>query len=114
MSFDAGKIVQPLDFTFEDYGGTKGTVPEPSDRDVVELFKALEAAQRQFLPNLDDVDTSTSEGLMKALQQPGEEQFFELSEGLCRAYGTFCKGTPSEEELLKLPIRVRVAFFIWL
>jgi hypothetical protein len=115
-TFNAGTEVEPIqyDFTFCDAG--KGTVPEPSEdqleawtRGVAELgLAALAAAGGD-----DGEQMSTREWLARQVEIP-PGSLRQDAEKAAQVYAAVCSNQPSADDLMKLPIRYRTAFYGWL
>ena len=116
--FDAGKIVEPLDYDFTHFeGGTKGTIPEPTP-DIMS----------QFLREVTDVVPTLAKEISSLTEESKEEDVLEAinrlrtSDILVRAHEetmriyseVLCQGVPSVEEIKVMPMRYRQAFFRWL
>lgn len=128
--FNAATAVETLDYDFTAFGGGEGVIPEPSTgavnrffKDMKKLIKEVKKLQKAMedvnlenedevaeLPDLDE-DDSTSEF---------QEQTLVLIAELCGAKrdddGELIKesGTPSFNDLEKLPYRVLQEFSKWL
>lgn len=103
--FDAALAVSKLEYDLTAYGGGKGCIPEPSDTDVESLFDSL----ADMLPE----GANNEQDIVQALQ---DDQFSmkEINELMQAEVVKICKGTPSEEDIQKLPYRVKSKFFNWL
>lgn len=101
--FSAGHV-EPLDYDFttarradaDGYCSGKGTVPEPSRKDLDEFLGAMGTARAAGL-SLEEPDASDEawNDLLKSLEK-------------------FCKGHPTREQLEELPVRALMAFVQWL
>jgi hypothetical protein len=116
-AFDSGTVVESLDYSFEKHlgKGHKGTVREPSDRQIADYMAALKKlieSYREKIPT--DADTSNPAELVMALDQLDPEQVINFNEQMAGLYAALCSGEPSREELLKLPLRIRTVFYGWL
>ncbi|AYD86769.1 hypothetical protein SEA_MICRODON_22 [Streptomyces phage Microdon] len=112
--FDAGTAVEPMDYDFTTVPGGvgKGTVPEPSTKEMQvfqrEFAKVMRKGQKLEVSDEDAMKMSEKEfdKLQADAQAIGEE--------LDELIGTLCKGSPSTEEVATLPFRVKTAFSKWL
>lgn len=118
--FTAAGVVEALDWDFRPYVNAAGTSAEPTDDQIAaffaELRKITAEARRQIdatgkavddlvaaddpnaaIAALDDVETVTS-----------------LHKRLAETYAALCSGSPSQEEVLGLPMRVRTLYYQWL
>ena len=112
--FDAGAVVKPLDYLFHAFGGPDGTVPEPTDAQL-ETYSRSQAAWRQrarsLLPDLEDVKPADFDAALLALP---EDASLDLARAQTAIYADLCSGTPSPDDLMKLPRRIRFKFYQWL
>jgi hypothetical protein len=119
-TFNAGAIAEDLDYDFTDAGvkGTKGkgTVPEPSDRligDFLDEIKVLyEKAREAGLAELPE--DATPDEMLAAVTQVTGDKFVTFMADTAAIFARLCQNRPDAETLLKLPLRVRVAFYGWL
>jgi hypothetical protein len=117
-SFDAGAVVEPLNWDFTAFKAGKGTVPEPSDEKIAAFMKATMAlAQTEGeagagLAALADAGEDPEKMLTAIAALP--EDVLSGAKALIPAYAALCSGCPSAVQLGKLPPRVRYAFFTWL
>lgn len=117
MGFDAGTVVAPLDWNFEKYNAGKGTVPEPSDKDIDKLFKDLSKVSQQILvaAGITDAVNASPGAVMQTLAETsGDLGVEKIVTGFTKAFATLCKGQPTAIQLNKLPMRVRMKFYMWL
>jgi hypothetical protein len=114
-NFDALKVVEPLQFSFEPYLDLKGTIPEPSEAQLTAFFEAMVNVQKQAPKALKGIDAGGDpEKMMTALGKLPEGSLAGMLGRLNKPYSDLCSGFPSEEQIGKLPPRVRLAFFAWL
>ena len=114
-SFDAGTIVEELDYNFEKFGGRKGTIPEPDEATIITMYAEMDqlvkeiAAEHVELP-----PDTTAEDLVQALNLVTMSESYEpMLRGMTRIHAKACSHSPSEEELEQLPPRIRALFFQW-
>ena len=119
-TFDAGAVAEDLgyDFTAAGLRGTKaaGTVPEPSDRligDFLDGIKGLYARAREAgLAELPE--GATPDEMLSAVTQDTGDKFVAFMADIAVLFAALCQNRPDTETLLKLPLRVRIAFYGWL
>jgi hypothetical protein len=115
-SFDAGTVVEALEFTFEPFvKGCKGVIAEPSDTQIaafLESIKKITAQAKSALPA--DVAAGSPAALMDAAEDLDPEQAVKLMHDMARAYAGLCSGFPSAEQILGLSMRRRQGFYMWL
>ena len=114
--FDAGTVVEPLDWDFTAFNAGKGTVPEPSDERLSTFIRDVMKAQTSettALAGLTDAGEDP-EKMLAAIAELPEDVLPGVTKAMIAPYAALCDGSPTEEQLTKLPPRVRVAFFSWL
>ncbi|HYK70427.1 MAG TPA: hypothetical protein VEV45_20955 [Streptosporangiaceae bacterium] len=129
-TFDAGAVVESLDWDFtgkqpnghiapgwpKALAGAKGAIPEPSDaaigRFLDDLKKLYEAAQKEGLAG-EDIDTASPAEMLDALSSITGDKFVAFMADTAGIFSALCSEQPSKEQLLLLPMRMRVKFFTW-
>jgi hypothetical protein len=118
MGFDAAIVVQPLDWDFSAFGGGKGVVPEPSDKAIDTLFKDLAKVTQEMLSKAGVTELAqdaSAEQVMQSLSDlPDGLGIEKMVSGFTKAFAKMCQNQPSAIQLNKLPMRVRMRFYIWL
>lgn len=123
MGFDAGTIVEPLNWTFVKVTkdeADQGTIAEPSDKAIKKLFRELAKLNTELVTNLGlDPKVATVPQVLQALGDIPDDATEELSldthlRKLTELFAELCSGSPSVEQLEKLPLRIRIPFFNWL
>lgn len=138
VAFDAGSAVAPMDWDFSKFGAGTGTVPEPSDVEIERFMKkyqilvtqvvaaaedrtnlAISSEIEQRIKAIEDGRTtylSLEESLeiMRGVDISGDDVAPEISDAMLNLVLTITKGSPSKEQLLALPNRIRGAFYGWL
>jgi hypothetical protein len=123
--FDAGSVVEPLDYSFKTlldpsgkpYCDKAGAVREPTDRQLADYLagiKKLVASFRGKLPDDLMSGTASPAELTDAVGDLDPEVVIEFHAGLAAVVAKLCSDDPSAEDLLKLPIRIRGLFYSWL
>ena len=113
--FDAGALVEPLDYDFKPFcPEITGTIPEPSDKQI-ETFLAkiktiMEGARKEITTDLPDDDP---DAFLEALTSLDPKMVIGTIRNMARAYADLCSHHPSFEDLMKVPMRVRILFFRW-
>lgn len=114
--FDAGTVVSPLDYTLEPYIGKKGRIKEPSDEQISAFLKTVKEIMVEASTKLDlklTADASADE-MLAVLQTLDPDIFTDTFRDMAGVYSKLCSGDPSVQDLLALPLRVRIRFFEWL
>lgn len=115
--FDAGSVLEPLDYDFTKFGGRKGTVPEPDEVVLTEFLRQLAEITNAIAKEHFDLpdDITREELFVKAQELTTKDILPELSAALTKLYSeVLCQGNPPVEELNRLPLRIRGEFFKWI
>jgi len=115
-SFNASSVVEPLDYNFTKYGAGKGVIKEPTDEQLFEFTKAsivLARSIRKLAPDLED-DASEEEVLEAWEDVNSSAQVAETARREAEIFADLCSGKPSADDLMKLPRRLRAAFYRWI
>jgi hypothetical protein len=129
-TFDAGAVVESLDWDFSGKQpngrvapgwpkallGAKGSIPEPTDtaigRFLDDLKKLYETAQREGLAG-EDIDAASPADMLEALSSITGDKFVAFMADTAQIFAELCSQQPTKEQLLLLPMRMRVKFFAW-
>jgi hypothetical protein len=118
MGFDAGKVVEPLDYTFEPHTRKHGTIKEPNDRQIGDFLAGIKTVtktlQGKLPPELIGDQNADVAQLLTAVEDLDPETVIDFHASMAGLFAVLCSGDPSREDLLELPIRVRVIFYGWL
>lgn len=113
MGFDASKYVDVLDYDFSAFGGSKGTVPEPSDKVLVRFQESIRKGLIEFGVT-DEIDVTDNAAVMAIIAKLPPDQLSSFLDMQVDALAEFCQGMPTLTELQTMPVRVRNAFAGWL
>lgn len=105
--FDAGKAVDPLDWSLRPYVDATGTVPEPTDTE----FRAYMRTMKQ-LTGVDEA--ATDDELNRRLSGLDDDALQQMTDDLIAALVKLTKGSPSVEQIKAMPQRPQRAFVRWL
>lgn len=135
--FDAGAAVEPMEFDFTAYGGSKGVIPEPGTGAVNQFTKRTKAmlkevknmqglaAEAEKMEDLTDEEMAEQMGKIDEVEEGANR----LQEATITNLALLCGakeskddegntvivgGSPGVEELRLLPFRVLQAFSTWL
>lgn len=111
-TFDAGKAVPELTYDFRKFGGSKGTIPEPSDDILAKYSRDMAVLVNEELD--EDVDPRDIRAVMRAAAEVSETELIEQQEKVAEVTAALCQDSPSKKELMDLKPRVRRAFYGWL
>lgn len=117
--FDAETIVDPIKLKLLPYveGFDWTVIAEPSDRQIGEFLKGLKELMSGAMKTIgieDGVDVTDPEQMMRALDDLEPDKFVEVQETMAALHAGLCSDCPSKEQLLKVPMRRRMALFNWL
>jgi hypothetical protein len=124
VSFNAGSVVDPLDFDFSDMANAphliagladvKGTIREPTSLQV----QAFANAQRRELvrqrQEIGDVDEKDPVAVIAALEKMDDERTVAAQKRSAEILTALCSGKPTAAELILLPHRVMHMFGEWI
>ena len=113
--FVADGVVEALDYDFNPYVPASGTIPEPTDKQVAGFLsgiKAIVSAMESEVPS--DIDPADTAAVLAAIDDLDPEKTIEQMSKMCKVYSDLCSGTPTEQQIADLPMRVRSIFFVWL
>lgn len=126
--FDAGTVVEPLDYDFTRFvPNCEGTIPEPNDDDLRAFLRGMKDLARKISGQTDDeaekdaadqvaaLDPNNPDinKLVRFLDTFDSEATVELVNEMADLIGTLCHQQPAAEEIVRLPFRVRNAFIGW-
>src|ERR1700733_12864244 len=122
MGFNAAAVVEPLDWDFSGVNGMlptdKGTIPEPTDADIEKLFQDVAALSNKLLKDAGlEQKEATPEELIIALAdlpEGSEVGIRDVLKGMSQLFADLCKNQPNLDQLTRLPMRIRMRFFVWL
>lgn len=134
--FNAGQAVEKLEYDFTDYGGSEGTIVEPSTKQVNHFFKSMKAMLKEVnrlqaatkdidVENMDDEAMAEHMSKIDEATEGADTYQTIMVENIAVLCGaervededgsyTIKGGAPSFEELDRLPYRVLQAFSKWL
>lgn len=114
--FDASSIGGELEYDFSKWGGSRGTIPEPPRFAVSKMLKSVEKLFVDLgLRDKDDDGVKSPDDIIDTMEKVDQEEIFEKMQlGLVEILADVCGGSPSREELEKLPYRPFQGFFGYL
>lgn len=114
--FDAATIVEELDYDFTKFGGRKATIPEPDDARIIAMYSAMDSLVKDIAGSFVQLpENPSASDLVDSLNQlTMSESYGPMLDGMTKIYAELCSQSPSEDELKKLPPRVRALFFQWM
>lgn len=113
-TFDAGQY-GTLRYDFKKFGGVQGIIPDPSDEQIEAFMRGMRDSAKEFgQDDSIDVDSLSAEELQDLMEDDANLRLQEAQDRVCELLGELCGGSPSKEQLLALPLRVRTGFMRWI
>ncbi len=113
--FVADGVVEALDWDFRPYVNAHGTIPEPTDKQIAAFLSGMKAVFKEAKADLpQDIDLEDPGMLLGAIDSLDPEVQIRAMSKVAVVYAALCSDTPTEQEISKLPMRVRTIFFNWL
>lgn len=115
-TFDAG-VYGTLRYDFKKFGGVQGIIPDPSDQQLEDFMRGMRDAAKEYSSeDLDDdkIEDMSAEELSELLDDDSSMRIKEAQEKIAGLVAELCSGSPNQDELLRLPFRVRQGFLRWL
>ncbi len=113
-AFSAESVVEALDYSFLPYTDAKGTIREPTDKQIASFLSGVKKVVTQSELTLPNVDPDNPASVIEALDDLDPEDVVSLMGKMAGLYADLCSGDPSKAQILALPMRVRQQFFTWL
>jgi hypothetical protein len=114
-AFNAGTVVEALDWTFEPFVAAKGVIREPTDAQVAQYLKDITDLRAEVKAKVPDApDDGDLVDLTDAVADLDLDSIAELTGKMAGIVAALCSGEPSRETILALPPRRRVMFYGWL
>ena len=114
-AFSAESVVEALDYSFLPYTDAKGTIREPTDKQIASFLTGVKKVVKESEDKLPStVDAADPASVMDALDDLDPEDVVSLMGKMAGLYADLCSGDPSKAQILALPMRVRQQFFQWL
>lgn len=112
-AFRAEGVVEALDWDFAPYVNARGTIPEPTDRQIAEFLTGVKKVVKDAEADV-PADVTDPAAVLSALDELDPDKTIEAAGKMCAVYSGLCSGTPTAEQIQALPMRVRTIFFTWL
>jgi hypothetical protein len=115
-TFDAGQF-GTLRYDFKAYKGIQGIIPDPSDQQIEDFMLGMRDTAKEFQAGDIDpetIDRLSAEELQDLMDDDQNMRVVAAQEAISELVATLCSGSPSKDQLLALPFRVRQAFLRWL
>lgn len=109
--FKSSEQVDKMEFDFEDHGGPKGLIPEPSQDTVKDFKREVKSIVKDLTG--DDIDLDDEKAVRKRLQEITDEAEDRSDGRMAAAYAALCGNAITVDEIKALPFRVQAAFFGW-
>ena len=113
--FEAQGVVEALDWDFNPYVAARGTIPEPTDNQIAAFLTGVKATIKEVEADLPDGITENDPvALLAMMEDLDPAKTIEQIGKMAEIYSALCSGTPTVEQIMALPMRVRNIFFAWL
>lgn len=112
MAFNAGQVVESLDFDFRPYVNAHGTIAEPTDDQVRKMNLALRDATLAVTGQ--DVDPEDRAAMARAFGKLTDEQLRAMEAANVAAIAIVTGTAPAAGDLDGLPFRIKREFIKWL
>jgi hypothetical protein len=113
--FNAGTVVEALEWDFRPYVKATGTIAEPTDDQIAKFLNDLKALFESIKDKFpQDVDTTSMAEVAEAFDDLDASAVVDAHKDMAVIFSALCSGNPSPEMLLLLPMRVRSIFYGWL
>jgi len=123
-TFDAAAIVEPLNWTFAAFvPGAEGCITEPDDKQIARFWADLRKLTADTARHAEELSRAHADARTDggdehqdrtAADEDDVEAAVELHRRTAEIYSALCSGSPSEKEILSLPMRIRIPFYTWL
>lgn len=118
--FVAAGVVDPLEWTFEPHVQAHGVISEPTDDQIADFFKEIRKITAEARKHVEATGKAVDD--LADADDPSEaiaalddtEVVLGMHQRLAQVYADLCSGDPSQEQILKLPMRIRTIFYAWL
>jgi hypothetical protein len=113
--FNAATVVLPLDWTFEPFVQAKGTVKEPTDDQIVKFLAGIKDLVARLHEKAEaSVESRDPADLVDAIEELDPAVVGEFHQSLAGIFAALCSNEPASEQILGVPMRIRVLFYAWL
>lgn len=114
--FNAGSVVEPLDYDFNPYIKAEGVIKEPTDKQIGGLLASIKDLGKKITADagIDGLNTEDPFAVMLALENLDPDVFVTVMGDMAATFSELCSGHPTKTQILGLPLRVRMGFYTWL
>lgn len=91
-----------------------GIIPDPSDKMIEDFMRGLRDAAKEFGNDDVDTDNMSAEEIQELMDDDANLRVEEAQAKIMGLLGELCGGSPSADQLLALPLRVRQGFMRWI
>lgn len=115
--FNAGDLIEALDFTFMPYADIEGVITEPNDRQIAEFLHGLSRIMdhsREMAVETGNVDEKDPVAVLLAMDRMEPDKYVDIFRQYAELYSALCSGFPTPDQFLSVPLRARNLFFTWL
>jgi hypothetical protein len=115
--FDAGNVVEPLDYSLRPHVDKAGTIREPNDRQIADYLAGYQQMIRDYRGQLPDELVAGGNpdigAVLDAATELDTELVLKLNAEVAALVAALCSNDPSKDDILGLPPRIRGMFCAW-
>lgn len=115
--FDAGNVVEPLDYSLRPHVDKAGTIREPNDRQIADYLAGYQQMIKDYRGQLPDELVAGGNpdvgAVLDAATELDAEIIVRLNAEVAALVAGLCSGDPSKDDILGLPPRIRGMFCAW-
>lgn len=116
-AFDAGRVVEKLEYDFRAFEGGAGVIPEPSDKQLGEFMEGLKKIAtdvQKLVPDVDGMpDNPTPADVEVLLDKVDADTYVTVMEQMAGLHADLASGKPAKADILRVPPRIRMLFYSW-
>lgn len=116
-AFDAGNVVEPLDYSLRPHVDKAGTIREPNDRQIADYLAGYQQMIKDYRGQLPDELVAGGNpdvgAVLDAATELDAEIIVKLNAEVAALVAGLCSGDPSKDDILGLPPRIRGMFCAW-
>lgn len=112
-TFDSGEY-GTLRYDFKKFGGIQGMIPDPSDELIEQYMRGMRDLAKEFSHEGIDTDNLSAAEIQDLMEDDANLQIAAAQRRVAEITAELCQGSPTQEQILALPFRVRQGFLRWL
>lgn len=113
-TFDGGQY-GTLRYDFTKWSGKQGVIPDPSDELIEQFMRGMRDTAKEYQSEGGaDVESLSAAELQELMDDDSNMRITEAQAAIAKLTADLVQNSPSADELLALPFRVRQGFLRWL